>query len=78
MLRMLGTGIRLHSCCCSASQGRNERNNLTKWIYDEMFLHVFGVTQKNLIIAAAEIFSFIYFPPHFISERNMSLLEVNK
>lgn len=60
-LRMLRTVIRLDYYCHSASQGRKERNNSNKWICEEMFMHVFGVTQKNLIIAAIEIVSLIFF-----------------
>lgn len=60
--RMLRTVIRLDYYCHSASQGRKERNNFNKWICKEMFMHVFGVTQKNLIITAIEIVSLIFFP----------------
>lgn len=74
-LRMLRTVIRLDDYCHSASQGRKERNNFNKWICEEMFMHVFGVTQKNLIIAAIEIVSLIFF--RFISELKMSLLNNN-
>lgn len=68
-LRVLKTVIRLDFYCHSASQGRKKRNNFNKWICEEMFMHVFGVTQKNLIIAAIEILSLIFF--HFFSELKM-------
>lgn len=47
--------------CHSGSQGRKDRNNFNTWICKEMFMHVFGVTQKNLIIAAIEIVFLIFF-----------------
>lgn len=58
---VLRTVIRLDYYCHSASQGRKDRNNFNKWICKEMFMHVFGVTQKNLIIVAIEIVSLIFF-----------------
>lgn len=59
--RMLRTVIRLDCYCRRARQGREERKNFNKWICEEMFMHVFGVTQKDLIIAAIEIASLIFF-----------------
>jgi len=74
-LRVLRAVIRLDYYCHSASQGRKDRNNFNKWICKEMFMHVFGVTQKNLIITAIQIVSLIFF--RFISEPKMPLLKNN-
>lgn len=74
-LRMLRRVIKLDYYCHSAHQGIKEKNNFSKWICEEMFMHVFGVTQKNLIIAAIEIVFLIFF--RFISELKMSLLKNN-
>lgn len=70
---MLRAVIRFDYYCHSASQGR--KDNFNKWICKEMFMHVFGVTQKNLIITAIEIVFLIFFC--FISELKMSLLKNN-
>lgn len=67
--------IRFDYYCHSASQGRKYRNNFNKWICKEMFMHVFGVTQKNLIIAVIETIFLIFFC--FISEVKMLLLKNN-
>lgn len=67
--------IRFDYYCHSASQGRKDRNNFNKWICKEMFMHVFGVTQKNLIITAVEIIFLIFLC--FISEVKMLLLKNN-
>lgn len=61
--------------CHSTNQEKKDRNIFNKWICKEMFVHVFGVTQKNLIITAIEIVFLIFSCP--ISEVKMSLLKNN-
>lgn len=55
---VLRAGIRFDYYCHSASRGR--KDNFNKWICKEMFMHVFGVTQKNFIITAIEIVFLIF------------------
>lgn len=66
MLYAEGRGVDLATLRCKGQlsglitpvvvQVRGEKtNNFNTWICKEMFMHVFGVTQKNLIIAAIVI-----------------------
>lgn len=75
-IEMLRAVTRFDYYCHNATQGRKDRNNFNKWICKEMFMHVFGVTQKNLIITAIEIVFLIFFLC-FISELKVSLLKNN-